>query len=163
MRSRRFRRVGRLRYRNGTEQWIAGDPVVHFRHTVFSFRWDLAFQKDTVLYSSEGDWRCRRWKGCHSAEQQSKPTGSCLAEVELCWLSCWFLFYLLRPDKVMHILFSLGFTSTFCHSLVTDSNSIVLFYSTATLKTFVMSDILTGPVFQSLVKSTMNCISTTCP
>lgn len=93
MRSRCFRRVGRLRCRNRTDLWTGYDPVVHFRRTVFLFRRNLASRKGTVLYSFESGWRCRSWQGHHSGELRSTPIGNCLVEVELCWLSCWLLLY----------------------------------------------------------------------
>lgn len=96
MRSKSFRRVGRLQCRNRTDLWIGYDPVVHFRRTVFSFRRNPVSRKGTVLYSFESGWRCRSWQGHHSEELRSTPTGNCLVEVELCWLSCWLLFVAIR-------------------------------------------------------------------
>lgn len=93
MRSKSFRRVGRLRYRNRTWKWIGFDPAVHFRRTVFSFRRSLAAQKGTVLWSFASDCHCCNWTGHHSGELRSTPIGNCLVVVVLYWLSCCFRLY----------------------------------------------------------------------
>lgn len=98
--------------------------------------------KGTILRSSSRCWQEAVWSGLNFA--------GCHVD----------FFYQLLPVKVKHILFSLCFTSTFCHSLVTNSILYVLFDSTVTLQTFAS---YANKFRISLVNSTMNCSSTTCP